>query len=235
GLEGATQGERSGPGIERLPGDDVDHPAHRVGTVQGRHRPADHLDALDRVQRRDVVELVAAEVVRVDVAVVVLAAAVDEDQGVVRAHAAQRDGALAGLVAGFADVHALQVAHRVEQGDVRALREVLAGDHADAGRCVDDLLLDAGRGDHHGVEIDRIGGGRRRGQGRRGEEQGEGAGERGPARGADVRCGHGWGVYEGAVGARPGTWRAAAGQRGAIERTAFNRKPGGRVAPAREA
>src|SRR5690606_36912218 len=151
GLEGAAQGQRAGPGVQALAGDDVDHAAHGVGAVQGRHRAADHLDALDRVQRRDVVALVAAEGVRIDVAVVVLAAAVDQDQGGVRAHAAHRDRALAGLVAGLADVHALQVADRVQQGDVRALGQVLAGDHADAGRCVDDLLLIAGGGDHHGV------------------------------------------------------------------------------------
>src|SRR5690606_39038215 len=149
GLEGAAEGDRAGPGVQALAGDDVDHAAHGVGAVQGRHRAADDLDPLDRVQRRDVVELVAAEVVRIDVAVVVLAAAVDQDQGVVRAHAAHGDRALAGLVAGLADVHALQVAHGVQQGDVGTAGQVLAGDHADAGRRVDDLLLEAGRGDDH--------------------------------------------------------------------------------------
>src|SRR5690606_3607418 len=116
GLEGAAEGDRAGPGVQALAGDDVDHAAHGVGAVQGRHRTADDLDPLDRVQRRDVVELVAAEGVRVDVAVVVLAASVDQDQGVVGAHAAHGDRALAGLVAGLADVHAFQVAHGVQQG-----------------------------------------------------------------------------------------------------------------------
>src|SRR5690606_37717202 len=167
----------TGPGVQHATGDDIDHAAHRVGAIQRRHRAADHLDALDRVQRRDVVELVAAEVVRVDVAVVVLATAVDQDQGVVRAHAAHRDRALPGLVAGLADVHAFQVAHAVEQGHVGPLRQVLARDHGDAGGRVGDLLLETGGGDHDGVEVDRPGGRSRGGGGLGGKAEGERAGQ----------------------------------------------------------
>src|SRR5690606_16995688 len=202
---------------------------------------ADHLDALDHVQRRNVVELVAAEVVRVDVAVIVLAPAVDQDQRVVRAHAAHADGFLAGLVGGFPHVHAFQVAHRVDQGDVGARGQLLAGDHADAGGRVGDLLLEAGGGDHHGVEVDRagVGGRRRRGEGGRGQEQGEGAGERGPARhgvrGSSGQWGH-VGRRSGGGGARSGAWRAAAGRtgRGGYRRTtaAGGAWPGGAVRPA---
>src|SRR5690606_34212294 len=49
GLHRAAQGERTGPGVQAPVGDDVDHPAHRVGAVQGRHRATDHLDPLDRI------------------------------------------------------------------------------------------------------------------------------------------------------------------------------------------
>src|SRR5690606_2981513 len=108
----------------------------------------------------------------------VLAAAVDQDQGVVRAHAAHGDRALAGLVAGLADVHALQVAHGVQQGDVGTAGQVLAGDHADAGRRVGDLLLEAGRGDDHGVQGGGIAGrGRSRGRGGHGHGGGQGGAE----------------------------------------------------------
>ena len=50
--------------LEVVAGDDVDHPTKGVGAIQRGGGSADDLDALDFVQRRDVVELVAAEVRR---------------------------------------------------------------------------------------------------------------------------------------------------------------------------
>ncbi|MNV22740.1 hypothetical protein D3C71_1137270 [compost metagenome] len=143
------------PAVQRALGDDVDHATHGVGAVQGGGRATDHFDAFDRIQRWDVVELIAAEVIRVDVAMVVLATAVDQDQRVIRAHAAHRNGALAGLVAGFAHVHAFQVTHRVEQGHVRALGQLFLGDDRNARRRIGDLLLKAAGGDDHLVQRGR--------------------------------------------------------------------------------
>src|SRR5690606_38076258 len=99
---GAPVGDGAAPGLGDLLRDDVDHAAHGVGAIQRGGRAADDFDALDGVHRRHVAELVAAEVVGVDVAVVVLALAVDQDERVVRAHAAHGNAALAGLVARFA-------------------------------------------------------------------------------------------------------------------------------------
>jgi len=181
----AADGGRAAPLVQLALGDHVDYPAHRIGTVQRGHRAANDLDAFDRVQRRDVVELVAAEAVGVDVAVVVLTAAVDQQQGVVAAHATHGHRALAGFVAGFADVHAFQVAHRIEQGDVRALGQLLGRDDRDRGRGIGDLLLEARCGHHHlvqglgvagqgGVSVrgQRCTDGTQQGQAQRGTEEG---------------------------------------------------------------
>ena len=93
------------------------------------------------------VELVAAKAVRVDVAMVVLAAAVDQDQRIVGPHAADADRALAGLVRRLADVDALNVAHRVDQRHIGALAQFIGGHHGDAGGRVGDLLFKARGGD----------------------------------------------------------------------------------------
>ena len=176
-LDAVAERGRALPAVRHLARDDVDHPAQRVGAVQGGRRPADHFDALDHVQRRNMVELVAAERVGVDVAVVVLALAVDQDQRVVRPHATDADGLLSRLVGGLADIDALQIAHGVDQGDVGALAQFLRGDHADAGGCVGDLLFETGGRDDNGVEGADIGGvgrGLRDGGGSGDGQQGEG-------------------------------------------------------------
>ena len=40
------------PFLGHLAGDDVDHAAHGVRAIQGRHRPTNHLDAFDGGHRR---------------------------------------------------------------------------------------------------------------------------------------------------------------------------------------
>ena len=154
-LHAAAETDAAAPAGADLAGDDVDHPTKGVGAIQRGGGSADDLDALDFVQRRDVVELVAAEVIGVDVAVVVLAFAVNQHQGVVGAHAADADAALSRLVGGFADVHPFQVADGIDQRQVGALLKVGAGDDRDAGRCMGQLLLEARCGDHDGVELAR--------------------------------------------------------------------------------
>ena len=157
-LQAVANRGRSMPAIRYRASDDVDHAAQCICAVQGGGGAADHFDAFNGIQRRDVVELVATKAVGIDVAVVVLALAVDQDQGVLRAHAAHADGALAGLVRGFAHVHAFKVTHRVDQRDVGALGEFFARHHADTGGRVGDLLLETACGDYHRFQILRAGG-----------------------------------------------------------------------------
>ncbi|KAG1205220.1 hypothetical protein G6F35_011778 [Rhizopus arrhizus] len=97
-LHGEALGERAVPAVLVAAGDDVDDAAHRIRAVQGGHRAAYHFDALDGIQRRQVGELAAAEVVRVQLADVALAAAIDQYQGVLGGQAAHRDGGAAVLV-----------------------------------------------------------------------------------------------------------------------------------------
>ena len=190
-LEGVVQAHRAHPGVGHAAGDDVDHAADGVRPVQGRHRSADHLDALDRRQRRHEAVGGFAKPVRGDVATVVLAAAVHQHQGVGAGHAADADVQAAGLAGALVDVHAFHVAKGLGQVGVLLALKLLAADHADACRRVGDLLLEARGGHHHGVEIDRIacaGVSRDRG----GEGQGNGEGKQVAPRGRN-QAGGTWG------------------------------------------
>lgn len=152
-LHGEALGDRAVPAVLVAAGDDVDDAAHRIRAVQRGHRATHHFNALDRIQRRQVGELATTEVVRIQLAGVALATAVDQHQGVFGRQAAHGDGGAAVLVGGFqADVDALDVAQGVDQAGVGALAQLFAADHADAGRCVDYFLLEASGGDHHLVE-----------------------------------------------------------------------------------
>ena len=62
------------------------------------------------------VELVTPKVVGVDVTVVVLTTTVDQDQGVISAHATHGDGGLAGLVAGLTHINPFQLTYRINRG-----------------------------------------------------------------------------------------------------------------------
>src|SRR5690606_39291686 len=125
-----------------------------------------------------------AEAVGGDVAAVVLAAAVDQHQGVGAGHAADTDVEPAGLAGALADVHAFDLAQGFGQVAELPALELLATDHADAGGGVGDLLFLARGGDDDGVEVDGCGGGHRFGQGRRGGgRQDDGSGKQCAPRG----------------------------------------------------
>ncbi len=78
-LDGSVSGERAGPLLTNLFGNNVDHPAQCIGTIQRGHRAAYHFNTLDGVHRDPVkVKVVMAEhrVAGVN------ALAVNQDQGV---------------------------------------------------------------------------------------------------------------------------------------------------------
>ena len=129
--------------IGRALGDDVDYPARRAGTVACRRGPTEDLDALDLLRRHPVA--VAAGVAFAAPAVAHRVAradrfAVDQDQGVLRPHAADVDlpvvaALAAGTVAGEVDPgHGAddlgEIVHR------RALPDVLGGDDGYPGACL---------------------------------------------------------------------------------------------------
>lgn len=178
--------DRATPFGTDLAGDDVDHPAHGVGAVQRGHRTAHHFDALDHVRRKPV-EVLRAEVVAVvHAGRIALAAAVDEDQGVLLGQAAQADLGLRageGITAGDAGHGAEQLADAAD----RLALDFLAGDDADAGGRVADPLLGAGGGDYDGVEVGRVGSDLAVGVRLGGQGEGNGGGERG--QGMDKRGG----------------------------------------------
>ncbi|CFO05117.1 Uncharacterised protein [Bordetella pertussis] len=145
-------GDGAGGAIGGALGDDVDHAAHGPGTVAGGGRAADHFDALDFLGGHPV-----GVPARVPVAVPAIAhriargdgLAVDQDEGVLGAHAADVDlaavapraaGAVAGQVdAGFAADQVGQVIGG------RAAGDLLGGDDRDAQRLLDFLF---GRAQH---------------------------------------------------------------------------------------
>ncbi|MNM37504.1 hypothetical protein D3C81_482410 [compost metagenome] len=125
-----------GPG---LLGDDVDHPAGRAVTVAGSSGATDDLDSLDLVGRHPVGVATAVTLAAPAVAHRVAAAdrlAVDQNQGVLRAHATNVDLAVvatlaAGGVAGQVDSrHGADDLRQVVGG--RALLDVFSRDHRHA-------------------------------------------------------------------------------------------------------
>jgi len=151
-LKGATHGNAGRRLVEVLLGNDIDHPTHGIGTIERGGRTTDHLDALNGIHGRNMVELVATEVVRVDVTMIILATPVDQDQGVIRAHTAHGNRGLAGLVAGFPHIHPFQLTHRIDHRRKRAAVQLLLTNHGNAGRSLRDLLFETGSGHH----IDRF-------------------------------------------------------------------------------
>ncbi|MCY1357337.1 hypothetical protein D9M69_438260 [compost metagenome] len=158
-LDGVLQGQGAAPFAADLLGDDVDHAAHGVGSIEGRHRPADHLDALDGGHRRHEAGGGFVEAVGSDVAGGILPAAVDQDQGVVARQAADADVQTAGLAGALAHVDAFHILQRLGQVAVALLLQVFLADHADARRRLGDLLFVAGGGDHRVGQLEGFGGG----------------------------------------------------------------------------
>ncbi len=128
------------PVLRHLARDDVDHAAHGVRAVQRGHGAAHHLDALDGLQRRNPALVRAGAAVGLGLARA-HALAVHQDQGVVGAHAAQRD--VVGVVVRGREDHAGHIAQGIVQVAVGALLQFLARDHRDRGRRLADLLLEA--------------------------------------------------------------------------------------------
>ena len=133
-------------------GDDVDHAAQGVGTVDRRGAVREHFDALDR-GHRDGVEVLAFAQHRG----VRHAAAIEQDQGALGTDAAQADlrraaaGAAGGGLVGTERVEA-GVAQVVGHRDVAAGHDFLAADHGDRQGAFDFSALDARTGDLHRVE-----------------------------------------------------------------------------------
>src|SRR5690606_14570951 len=154
-LEGVLEADGAGPFRADLAGDDVDHAAHGIGAVQGRHRAADDFDALDGRQRRDEAGGGLAETVGRYGPGSILATAVDQDQGVLAGHATDADVQATGVAGALAYVEPFDLFQRVSQVGVAFLLQFLAPDHADAGGGFGDLLLVAGSTDNHVAKGDR--------------------------------------------------------------------------------
>ncbi len=147
-----VQVEAAAERVGRALGDDVDHPAHGAGTVARRSRATEDLDALDFLGRHPV-GLAAGVAVAVPAVAHGVARggrlAVDEDQGVLRAHPAQVD--LAVVAACAAGTVAGQVDARLAADDVRqvvarrTLPDVFRGDDGHARRLLQLFL----GGAHH--------------------------------------------------------------------------------------
>ncbi len=146
---------RRGPLLADLAGDDVDHPAERIGAVEGGHRTADDFDPLDRRGRRHEAGGGFTEAVGGDVAGSILAAAVDEDQCVFAGHAADADVQSSGLAGVAVHVHAFDVLQCFGDAAEALFLQFFPSDHADARWRLGDLLFEAGGADNHAVQRDR--------------------------------------------------------------------------------
>ena len=200
-LRGAIQRDLADPFLADLAGDDVDDAAHGVRPIERGHRAAHHLDALDRRHRRNEVGVDVAKAVGTRAgAVLVQPLAVDQHQRVVAGQTANADVHAAGLAAAL-DRHALDIGHRVGQVVKGLGFEFLARDDRDGRGRFLDLLLEARRRDHDGIELvghailralgvdgARCGEGQRQGNLAQ-RKDGDGTGSPGAA-GTDVR-GHG--------------------------------------------
>ena len=135
--------------------DHVDHAAEGIGPVQGGDGTADHLDALDGSHGDGAeIEVVAKGAAQGLAGVDPLA--VDQQQGVVTAHAADLD-LVATRGVGADDVDTGHVLEGIADVVDVHLVQIGAGDHGDAGRGGQLGVLGLGGGDHHGlVGLDRF-------------------------------------------------------------------------------
>ncbi len=177
-VEGGFGLHRATPLVAHLARDDIDDSAHGIGAVEGRHGSADHLDALDRRDRREEAGGGLAEAVGGDAAGGILAAAVDQHQGVVAGHAADADVASTGLAHLAAHVDALHAAQGIGEAGHALLLQLFPADHRDAGRGFGHGLFEAGGGDHDVVQPRVIlgQGGQGRGDGGQGHRADQGMG-----------------------------------------------------------
>ncbi len=200
-LVGAAEAAADLGTFEVLPGDDVDHAGHGIGTVHGRGTVLEHFDALDRHQRQrvEVDEGVGQATGRE--AVVGQAAAVEQHQRVLLREPAQADAGRAGrpavvggFVAGIAGVGRDGTQH-VGDGGLAGLFQLLAADHLHRVGRFGVGALDVGTGDAHGGQgagfATGVGGGFGGGRQRRGQSDGQGRHEQGVLGHDDVGGGSG--------------------------------------------
>ncbi|MNM59032.1 hypothetical protein D3C81_702760 [compost metagenome] len=171
-LEGRFGADAAVPLRGNLAGDDVDHPAHGVGAVQRRHRPAHHFDTFDSFQRWHPALLDTGAVTVRASGTRVLAFAVDQHQRVLGGHAANADVAGAGATG---DHHARHIAQGIGDVTVGFVLDLLAGNDRNRRRRILDLLGETRRGHHHVVQLQRLG----LGSGVRGVQRAEGEREAG--------------------------------------------------------
>ena len=129
-------------GLRRVPREDLDDAADRIGAVQRRSRPAHDLDAVDLLER-DELERRNAQRRRAD------ARAIDQQQRVIGGCAAQEQRARLAQAAGVVDVDSGQIGQQILHGGDLARLDVLARQHRRGPERVRDRLLDARGGDDH--------------------------------------------------------------------------------------
>src|SRR5690606_942723 len=149
-LIGVVLGDRTTPLAGNFLGDDIDHTAHGIGAVQGRHRSANHFDALDGRERRHKAGGGLTKAVGGYVTRSILPATVDQNERVLAVHAANADIQAAGLAGTLADIDTFYITQGLSQVVVALLLQIFLTDHTDARRCLRDLLLEA-RGTDDGV------------------------------------------------------------------------------------
>ena len=144
--------------LEILPGDDVDHPGHRIGAVHRAGAVLEHLDALHRHQRQGIDVDEGVRQAAIGEAVVGQAAAVEQDQGVLAAQPAQADAGRAGgptRVLGFIGATTGVGRDRAQQlggGLLAGLGNLLAADHLHRVGGFGVGALDVGTGDLHRIQ-----------------------------------------------------------------------------------
>ena len=132
------------PGADLGAGDDVDHAADGIGTIDGGPRPTDVLNPFDLIERQ-IVEIHPAGGDRVD------AHTIHQHQGLRRGATAHREGGILPATAVADDLDAGQRAHHL--GDCLGLHAVdlVAGDYVDGSQNRGFRLRETGRGDDHGL------------------------------------------------------------------------------------
>ena len=155
-LEGMLQGDRACPLIRDFLGDDVDHTADGIGTIESRHGATNDFDTLNGGKGRNETGGGVAESVRGNVTRWVLATAINKDQGVFTGQAPNADVQAAGFAGALAYIHALYRFECFPQVGKLTLLQALLIDHTDARRRIGNLLLKTGGGDHQLVHLHRL-------------------------------------------------------------------------------
>ena len=141
-LNGGIRAEGARPLLTDFFGDDIDHAAEGVGTIEGRHRPAHHFDTLNGINRDPVeVKIVVAEngVARVN------AFAVNEDQRIAAAEAANAHPFA--VIPFVGELHARHFPQYILQVLYRSTLQILLGDNANTGGRIFDALFSCRSGD----------------------------------------------------------------------------------------